>query len=244
MELLAAFRPARLSDLSPARTALRARFPTLLSAPLTLDQIVFMENVPYDSSVRGAHVSKIDGATATFVAAQISTMATATGLPVWYLAACLARESRFDPGAYNENLTLFNRTPTFDGTDWGVAQFSGRWSHKRPGCDGLPDAAVKAKLLDPMWAITEFGRVMAGNIAWARGLLASPKGVSVSTAISQVASNLIYATAKYAALWLATMAYNSGTDGALKDLMGPHARINHPNSVMSTARELEQELSA
>ncbi len=237
----------RLADLLPPRLSIRARYPLLPTGPFTLAQIIEVENTPYDNPARGAHVERIGPDTVKAVAALIEQVATQTGLPIWYLAACLCRESRFDPEAYNHNLTAFRRTPTFDSTDWGIAQFSGKYNK----IAGATESQMEALFFSAGWEIPRFAAKMAGLVAWARGVLASPQAARISDAAAKSASRSVYATPENLPYWLATYGYNSGTGvgpvdttrGALGDLLGVEARISHPNAVMSTAVEFAQEMT-
>lgn len=207
---------------------------------MTLAQLVLSQNAPYKSPLRGAEVHQIDAATAQRVADLIQAAAQQTGLSVAYLAGCLCRESKFDPAAYNENLSLVNRTPAFTTTDFGIAQFSGRYLPNRPGMAGLTEAQMQAKACDPAWAIPTFAGIMAGNVTWAVHILAAyDQDQPFWGAIEKAVSNTLYATPKYVGGWLATYAYNSGNTGAIRDLLGVQLRISHPNAVMSTVLQFE-----
>lgn len=238
----AALGEARLGELVGQRVPLGVSLPTALR-PLPLAAIVQAENAPYDNPARGAHVGRIDAATAAAVAALIEATAASTGLPVWYLAGCIARESRFSPDAYNENLSLLRPRPSVDATDWGIAQRNGKWSRD----PGETDEHLKARLLDAGQSLAWFGPHMAGLVAWANRVLSLPGYSDVKGLAERWASNVLYAAPPYLHLWLATYGYNSGTDpirGAVGDLRGPKARLAHPNAVMSTAVEFQREMGA
>ena len=236
---------------------------------MTLAELVFQQNAPYKSEVRGAEVHKIDQETANAIAALIEREANIIGASEAYLAACICRESKFDPQCYNHNLTLIDREVTFEKTDWGECQFSGKYLPSKPGMRGLTQDQMREKAFDPSWAIPVFASEMGWNVIWATATLASgyhlpalketvvrtAQGESrfggrsavdytsdqVLAAIRASASQPDYgATSAMAALWLATMAYNSGEHGAIVDLFGPRKRIDHPNVVMSTYLLFEQ----
>lgn len=190
---------------------------------LTLTQLVEQYNAPYQDDVRGALIHKIDVATAAAVAALIESEAQRTALPVPYLAGCIYQESRFDPQCYDRNLTPTQRTVTFEGTDWGICQFSGRYLADKPGMAGLSQDQMQTKACDAAWAIPVFADVMAGNVRWA----------------NEQIQNKVTDRDPY---WLATLAYNAGNTGALQELASGQIRP-HPDAVMKWVRLFESKLT-
>lgn len=208
---------------------------------MTLSDLILEQNRPLNDLFRGACIHRITPATAAEVATLLAGAAFRIAQPVWFLAACLCRESRFDPEAYNENLTITRRDPTFAGTDWGIAQRSGRFLPARFPA-GTSEAAMKAQAFDPAWAIPLFADDMAGNATWARRMLgpetATPSGLRIA-ALRYGAP----ADSDSMALWLATYAYNSGEIGAQVDLLeNGGIRSAHPRAVWAMAVEFQGKL--
>jgi hypothetical protein len=172
-------------------------------------------NTPFVNLMKGAQVHKVSADDQRLIAKLIYQEAISHALPIPYVMACIAQESGFDPACYNKNMPLHNPLGTFEGTDWGICQFSGRYLHTKPGMAGLSSSDQRVKALDYTWAIPVFVENMAGLLTWA-------------------AEKLVLETDGYGhnydKYFIATLAYNAGQTEAVKELVTGVVRA-HPTHV-------------
>lgn len=185
--------------------------------------------------VRDATIHRISASTAAIVGYELFHAAERVGLPLVYLLACAFQESCFDPACTNQNLTVTKRTPTFEGTDWGVTQFSGRYLADKPGMVGLTQAQMAVKVLDPKWSIPVFADEMLSLVNWAKTV--------ISTLDDAILASGALPGAK-SAYWLATLAYNAGQTEAIKEIHGTGDRPlrAHPNHVKAWSAQISAAL--
>ena len=207
---------------------------------LTLAELIYQENAPFANPLRGSVIHRITEQTAAEVAQQIANhpqvsvvnpdkTTTVINMPVAYLAACICQESKFDPMAQDDNLTVFNRNPTFATADYGLVQISGAWLPGYPGCQGLSQAEMIAKTQDPAWAVATMAGGMAGNLQWAAAMLA--RGLMERVELLRPKQ-----TPLWYAQWMATMGYNSGRQGAVKNIQTGQIP-EHADSVLKYMQE-------
>lgn len=181
----------------------------------TLDQVVDVirhYNHPFLNLIKGAQVHSLSDVTVHDVGSMIMSQANQLGLPLPYILACIAQESGFDPQCYNKNQPHHNPSGSFEGTDWGICQFSGRYLHSKPGMAGLTQDQQRDKALDYTWAIPVFVSNMNGLLKWAQETL-DRYPIYIPTAKN-----------KY---FLATLAYNAGQTEAINEVISTQVRA-HP----------------
>jgi hypothetical protein len=132
----------------------------------TLTNIILSQAAEFGPSPRtGGILHKVDVETAKVVAAGVIEAASSYGLSEAFLLAGLSGESRCDPLAINPNNqdAVAGESPAaaFRHMDIGIAQFDGATLLQRSGIflelKLLDQDQIKAKALDPTWAIGKFG---------------------------------------------------------------------------------------
>ena len=197
---------------------------------MTLKDIILSKNAAYQSLYNGvisAEIHKIDDATAQHVADLITSEANRVGMPIAALAACICQESKFDPGCYNKNLREHDGVDTFPGTDWGICQISGKYINGYAGMMNLTAAQMKVKALDPSWSIPQMANAMQLLLAWAEKIIPTLTAIQQSRVKSP--------------LFLATLGYNRGRNGALTQVVDGQISL-HPYEVCAFNAEFVTQL--
>lgn len=118
-------------------------------------RIIVRESRDWYSIRTGARLHKLGAEDAERLAPLILAAARRYNVPLAYLMAAICQESRFDPNARNPN-----GQRTWEGTDHGIAQLSGRV---------LAAAGVdRTKPYDPAWAVDYMARLYRGLLTWAK----------------------------------------------------------------------------
>jgi hypothetical protein len=190
-----------------------------------LHEIILARNSPFVNPERGAEIHKIGESTAKTVAALIQYFAPAYRLPVAFLSGCICQESSFDPCAFNKNLLEHAGVETFEGTDWGLCQLSGKYL---PDCGtGATDQAGYISVAnEPAWAIEFMAKTMQGHYEWAYGITSKPP-------VKQMV--------RLDPFFLATLAYNRGRTGALQQI-GDNTICAHPFHVIDLFAAIQKDL--
>lgn len=153
----------------------------------------------------GGHLHKLTDAKAQKVAELIVSSGPQYKLEPAFVAAGLCGESRFDPDAINPNWQDATKGEVahaaFLHTDLGLAQFDAATLASEPEFKGLSDEAIRAKAMDPEWAVPAFCKFV-------RALLdATQKEVAADP-------SLLVNVPDHDVRILATTAYNAGLHGA------------------------------
>lgn len=180
----------------------------------------------YSIPAKGVIIHKITAAQAQILAGAIAESAAKYGLPISYVLACLAIESCLDPNCVNGNLGPGRSNPTNDplGYDDGVGQEKLRYLIGYHGILTADEARQFA--FDIPKAVDYHCAVMAGDIAWAKQIIAQYPSIGDPRF--------------HDPLVLATGAYNFGKTGILdnyymKDVFtdGQDGRSNHCQTVIN-----------
>jgi hypothetical protein len=154
------------------------------------------------------------------------------------MLACLCQESRFDPCCYSRNLKEHHGSASFEGTDWGIAQLSGRIiSQVFPLKSSIQLQTMACSIEE---AIPYFATLMDFHLEWAREVVQSTETAAQILAIKEpyrdeADPELVY--------WLATLAYNRGRSGALAMIRGQAPLVTHARSVQTFAKTFSFELT-
>lgn len=181
----------------------------------------------YVNPIKGAVIHSINDRTAARLSYYIQLNAVQYHIPLTYLLASIAIESAFDPNADNANKGPGESNTADDplGHDTGISQIKLKYLLGQLGVETLAEAQDFA--LDITKAIPYQCSLLAGDLVWAEGLLATP-----SSAPDPKMQN------KYA---LASCSYNFGRTGAEKMFNGgewpPHCQ-----EVMDLEKWFAQEL--
>jgi hypothetical protein len=145
---------------------------------VTLLDALRIRNVPYRSILRGAQIHKVPEAVLARVAVLLVGQAAARSyhaLPtkrdaLCYLCAVVNQESRFDPQAFNRNLTpleaVFGSTDDLGKGDWGIGMFKLKYVRSDPAAKGMTDQQIIDTLLfDPVWSLDRVGKRYAMLLA-------------------------------------------------------------------------------
>ena len=163
----------------------------------------FKSMYPVGSTTVNAEIHNLPTSAADKIADLILSESVRTGIDMYYLAACIMQESRFDPACYNHNLGHDRTTISFEHTDWGMCQMAGTYLPDKPGMQGLSQIQMAAKATDANWSIPMMADIMVGH-------LASAKKYFATDAVFQQNTTRLNTTSLTDAQFAATLFYNRG----------------------------------
>lgn len=199
---------------------MKSKSPTLASVILSYNH-PFTNYYPVGTKTVNAEVHKITTVQAQQVATLIASEAKRVGLDPLFLAAALNQESMNDQHCYNKNLKEHNGTNSFAGTDWGIAQFSGKYLPLMSGMAGLNQTEMYLKAFDVAWAIPAFANEML-----ALSNQVSKWFVTDVAALSQ--TEKLNTTKLTPVEFVTTLSYNHGFSGATALIIsGNSAALTH-----------------
>lgn len=198
---------------------------------MTADQIraivlaqVNAYSVTWANAKSGSRLTKDTPAQAAAITDAMIFHADHFVLKLPFLMGAICAESDFCCEAWAENLLGANPTGSFGGTDWGPAQVNGLNLPNMPGMVGLSVTAMKAKAMDPAWAIPVVAQWYADLQTWAQDPETQAKiDYTRSETIPQAKNPY----------WLAALGYNRGRTGALLEANGTKPLVAHPAHVSS-----------